>query len=75
MKHGMKKGAAIAVFAAMMTLAGSASAAAPNIPCSSSLNGYTTYTTSGSWRYYYQCRTPTWVFLRACPIGGGSCVY
>ena len=72
---GMKKGAAIAVFAAMMTLAGSASAAAPNIPCTSSLNGYTTYTTSNDWRYYYRCQTPSWIFIRACPIGGGSCVY
>jgi hypothetical protein len=75
MKQGMMKGVAIAVFVAAMTLAGSASAAQPNIPCTSSLNGYTTYTTSGGWRYYYRCQTPTWIFVRACPIGGGSCVY
>lgn len=75
MKKGMMKGVAIAVFVAAMSVAGAASAAAPNIPCTTSLNGYSTFTTSGGWRYYYQCRTPNWVFLRACPIAGGACAY
>lgn len=74
MKHGMISKAAIAVFVASMAFVGSASAAAPNIACTSQLAGQTVYTTSGGYRYYYQCRPPAWVFLRACPVGGGHCL-
>ena len=75
MKQGLTKGVAIAVFAAAMSLSSTASAAAPNIACTASLEGRVVYTQSSTYRYYYQCRSRVWVFLRACPIGGGSCIY
>jgi hypothetical protein len=75
MKQGIMKGVAIVIFAAAMSVSGTASAAVPNIACTTSLEGRVVYTQSGSWRYYYQCRTRQWIFLRACPIGGGSCIY
>jgi hypothetical protein len=71
---GITRGVAVALFAAAMSIAGTASAAGPNIACTPSLNGTVVYVVSGAYRYYYQCRTPTWVFLRACPIAGGPCI-
>lgn len=75
MKQGITNGLAIALFAAAMSISGSANASTPNIACTASLEGRVVYTQSGGWRYYYQCRTRQWIFLRACPIGGGSCIY
>ena len=74
MKQGLMKGIAIAVFVAAMSVSSTASAAGPNIVCSTSLAGKTVYIQSGGWRYYYICRPPTWVFVKACPIGGGPCL-
>lgn len=74
MKQGLMKGIAIAVFVAAMSVSSTASAAGPNIACTSSLAGKTVYILSNGWRYYYICRPPTWIFVRACPVGGGSCI-
>ncbi len=75
MKHGIMKGVAIALFAAAMSISGTASAAGPNIACTGSLAGKTVYVVSGSYRYYYFCSPPNWIFVKACPIGGGSCIF
>jgi hypothetical protein len=74
MKQGIMKGIAIAVFVAAMSVSSTASASGPNIVCNSSLAGRTVYIQSGGYRHYYLCRPPTWVYLRSCPIGGGSCI-
>ncbi len=74
MKQGIMKGVAIAVFAAAMTISTTASAGGPNIACNSTLSGRTVYIESGGYRHYYICRPPVWVYLRSCPIGGGSCI-
>ena len=74
MKHGLMKGIAIAVLVAGMSVSTTVSAAGPNIACTSTLAGRTVYIQSGGWRHYYLCRPPTWVYLRSCPVGGGSCV-
>jgi hypothetical protein len=74
MKHGIMKGMAIALFVAGMSASTAVSAAGPNIACTSTLKGRTVYIESGGYRHYYLCRPPTWVYLRSCPIGGGSCI-
>lgn len=75
MKQGIIKGFAIAAFAVAMSISGSAAAAPPNIACTATLAGKTVYVVSGSYRYYYICRPPTWVFVKACPINGGPCFF
>ncbi|MBP6750916.1 MAG: hypothetical protein KA144_14880 [Xanthomonadaceae bacterium] len=75
MKQGIIKGVAIAAFAVAMSISGSASAAGPNIVCSTSLAGKTVHIVSGNYRYYYICRPPTWIFVKACPINGGPCFF
>ena len=75
MKQGIIKGFAIAASVAAMSASGSAAAAAPNIACTATLAGKTVYVQSGSYRYYYICRPPTWIFVKACPINGGPCMY
>lgn len=75
MKQGIIKGLAIAAFAVAMSISGNAAAAGPNIACTSSLAGKTVYIVSGSYRYYYYCSPPNWIFVKACPINGGSCIF
>ena len=74
MKHGLMKGIAIAVLVAGMSVCTHASPVGPTIAWHSTLAGRTVYIQSGGWRHYYLCRPPTWVYLRSCPVGGGSCV-
>ncbi|QCW27066.1 hypothetical protein FE772_16895 [Lysobacter enzymogenes] len=38
-------------------------------------NGATTNIVQGSWRNYYTCSNHKWVFVKACPVGGGRCVF
>jgi hypothetical protein len=71
MKQGFIKGIAIAVFVAAMSVSSTASAAGPNIACTAALANQTVYIVSGG---YYICKPPTWIYLRSCPIGGGSCI-
>jgi hypothetical protein len=68
------KGIAIAIFSAIMTISGTASAAGPNIACNSSLSGKVVYIQTSTFRHYYVCRPPVWVYLRSCPINGGPCI-
>lgn len=75
MKQGIIKGLAIAAFAVAMSISGHAAAAGPNIACTSSLAGKTVYIVSGSYRYYYYCSPPNWIFVKACPINGGPCIF
>lgn len=75
MKQGIIKGVAIAFLVAGMSMSGTASAAPPNIACTGSLSGKTVYVQSGGYRYYYICRPPNWIFVKACPINGGPCFF
>ncbi len=75
MKQTMIKTVAAAVFAAGLGLglAGTASAQIGGAYCSP--NGASTNIVQGSWRYYYTCQSNKWVFVKACPLSGGRCVY
>ncbi|UOF16615.1 hypothetical protein IEQ11_08215 [Lysobacter capsici] len=70
----MKKMAAV-VFAAGLAIGagGTASAQVGGQYCNP--NGATTTIVQGSWRYYYTCSSHKWVFVKACPIGGGHCIF
>jgi len=73
MKRTMMKAATAAVFAAGLVIGiGAANAQVAGQFCSP--NGAATTIVQNGWRYYYSCRSNKWVFVRACPVGGGHCI-
>lgn len=75
MKRTMIKRATAVVFAAglAMGVGGTASAQVAGQWCSP--NGASTTIVQNGWRYYYSCKSNKWVFVKACPVGGGSCIF
>lgn len=75
MNRTMMKKAAATVFAfgLLIGAGGTASAQVGGAYCNP--NGATTTIVQGSWRNYYTCSGNKWVFVKACPIGGGRCVF
>lgn len=74
MKATMMKKATAAVFAMGMAMGfgGTASAQVGGQYCNP--NGATTTIVQNGWRNYYTCSNHKWVFVKACPVGGGRCV-
>lgn len=74
MNRTMMKKLTAAVFAAglMIGVGGTASAQVAGQYCSP--NGASTTIVQGNMRYYYSCKSNKWVFVKACPIGGGPCI-
>lgn len=73
MKRTTMKRTAAVVFAAGLALGvgGNASAQVAGQYCSP--NGASTTIVQNGYRYYYSCRSNRWVFVKACPVGGGMC--
>ncbi|QWP74616.1 hypothetical protein J5226_13000 [Lysobacter sp. K5869] len=73
MKRTMMKAATAAVFVVGLAVGiGAANAQVAGQYCSP--NGAATTIVQNGWRYYYTCSNHKWVFVRACPVGGGHCI-
>lgn len=63
MKGMIVRGAAIALFAALMTVGGTAAAYAPTIPCTAANQGQQTTTPIWSGYFLWECHNGEWMFL------------
>lgn len=63
MKGNIVRGVAFALFAALMTVGGTAAAYEPTIPCTSANIGEQTTTPIWSGYYLWECHSGGWVFL------------